>query len=142
MLRQLVITRLKEARESAGLSQAKLARRLGITAAAIGNYESGIREPPMDLCARWAEACGQCLHLVVVGPDVLPAATLPARDRRLIEITSELSEEDRRLVEDFARGLKGGDPKLREMIAVQIPVLLKSVRSSSESTGESHVNEG
>jgi transcriptional regulator with XRE-family HTH domain len=40
--------RLRETRADAGLSQAELARRLGVTQAAISNWESGTRQPSLD----------------------------------------------------------------------------------------------
>ena len=38
-------TRLKQARENAGLTQLELAKKLGITKSAIGNYENGVSSP-------------------------------------------------------------------------------------------------
>lgn len=38
-------TRLKQARESAGLTQLELAKKLGVTKSAIGNYENGVSSP-------------------------------------------------------------------------------------------------
>lgn len=37
--------RLKQARESAGLTQLELAKKLGVTKSAIGNYENGVSSP-------------------------------------------------------------------------------------------------
>lgn len=41
--------RLKEQRESIGMSRSELAEILGITQAAIGNYENGISTPKADI---------------------------------------------------------------------------------------------
>lgn len=41
--------RLRERRESLGLSRSVLAHRLGVTAAAIGNYENGISSPKEEI---------------------------------------------------------------------------------------------
>lgn len=38
-------TRLRQARESAGLTQLELAKKLGITKSAVGNYENGVSSP-------------------------------------------------------------------------------------------------
>lgn len=38
-------TRLKQARENAGLTQLELAKKLGVTKSAIGNYENGVSSP-------------------------------------------------------------------------------------------------
>lgn len=41
--------RLKERRESLGLSQVELAKKLGITKAAVSNYENGVSTPRADI---------------------------------------------------------------------------------------------
>lgn len=41
--------RIASLRKEAGMSQAALAKRLGITASAVGMYEQGRREPPCDI---------------------------------------------------------------------------------------------
>ncbi len=46
------------ARESAGLTQAELARRMGTTQSAIAAIEAGARTPTVDLLERLARACG------------------------------------------------------------------------------------
>lgn len=38
-------SRLKQARENAGLTQLELAKKLGVTKSAIGNYENGVSSP-------------------------------------------------------------------------------------------------
>lgn len=51
------------ARESAGLTQAELARRMGTTQSAIAAIESGARTPTVDLLERLARACGARLTI-------------------------------------------------------------------------------
>lgn len=46
------------ARESAGLTQAELARRMGTTQSAIAAIEAGARTPTVELLERLARACG------------------------------------------------------------------------------------
>lgn len=41
--------RLAKLRHDAGLSQAELGKRLGVSASAIGMYEQGRREPSLDI---------------------------------------------------------------------------------------------
>ena len=41
--------RLKEQRENIGMSRAELAEILGVTQAAIGNYENGVSTPKADI---------------------------------------------------------------------------------------------
>ena len=51
------------ARESAGLTQAELARKMGTTQSAIAAIESGARTPTVELLERLARACGQRLTI-------------------------------------------------------------------------------
>ena len=41
--------KMKDTRTSLGLSQAELAKRIGVTQGSIGNYESGVSNPKMEL---------------------------------------------------------------------------------------------
>ena len=42
-------SRLRQAREQAGLTQLELAEKLGVTKSAIGNYENGVSSPKWDV---------------------------------------------------------------------------------------------
>jgi ribosome-binding protein aMBF1 (putative translation factor) len=53
------------ARESAGLTQTELARRMGTTQSAIAAIESGERTPAVDLLDRLARACGRRLTIKI-----------------------------------------------------------------------------
>lgn len=47
--------RLKQLRSERGLTQAQLARKLGVSASAVGMYEQGRREPDASTLARLAD---------------------------------------------------------------------------------------
>jgi ribosome-binding protein aMBF1 (putative translation factor) len=53
------------ARETAGLTQAELARKMGTTQSAIASIESGARTPTVELLERLARACGQRLTISI-----------------------------------------------------------------------------
>lgn len=57
-----VMTQLIKARKAAGLSQATLAKRLGVTQTALSYWESGKRAPSFAEVARWAAALGLALY--------------------------------------------------------------------------------
>jgi predicted nucleotidyltransferase/DNA-binding XRE family transcriptional regulator len=59
---------LRRARAGAGLSQAELAARAGVTQSVISAYESGHRQPSLPTLARLVEAAGQELVLGVRRP--------------------------------------------------------------------------
>ena len=50
--------RIKEERESAGLTQLELANKIGITPQAVSQYERGIKNPKITTIYRFADAIG------------------------------------------------------------------------------------
>ena len=54
-------------RISKGWSQAELARRIGVSASAIGMYEQGRREPSLGLLVRLAEEFGTTTDYLLMG---------------------------------------------------------------------------
>ncbi len=59
---------LRTARQQGGLSQAKLARRAGVTQSVISAYESGARQPSLATLARLVAATGSDLEVRVSSP--------------------------------------------------------------------------
>jgi|GEM_PF-989188 len=68
---RLFADRLREARNSLGMSQAELGQKASVTASYIWRLESGIVSPGIDLVARLAKALGTTIQ------DLLPAAASP-----------------------------------------------------------------
>jgi len=48
--------RLRQAREQAGLTQQDLAKKLGVTKSAIGNYENGVSSPKWEILVKIFDA--------------------------------------------------------------------------------------
>ena len=65
-------------RASNGWSQAELARRIGVSASAVGMYEQGRREPSLDLVIRLANEFSVSTDYLLIGslPRPDPATTL------------------------------------------------------------------
>lgn len=65
-------------RISKGWSQAELARRIGVSASAVGMYEQGRREPSLGLLVRLAQEFGVTTDYLLMGktPDSVPSAAL------------------------------------------------------------------
>lgn len=61
--RQKIISQLVEARLEQGISQAELARRLGIQRSGISRLESGAQNPTMDMVVKIASALGKDVSL-------------------------------------------------------------------------------
>lgn len=59
---------LRLAREEAGLTQADLAARLGVTQQAVSRAEAWTSNPTVGLLRRWLAACGWTMR-VEVGPE-------------------------------------------------------------------------
>ena len=59
---------LREARQKAGLSQAELGRRAGVTQSVVSAYESGARQPSVPTLQRLIEATGSELEIGFTEP--------------------------------------------------------------------------
>ena len=59
--------RIAALRREAGLSQAELARQLGISASAMGMYEQGRREPSMETVVAMARVFGVTTDYLLTG---------------------------------------------------------------------------
>ncbi len=59
--------RIKEARESKGVKQSEIAQLLGVSSQAISNYESGIRDPKIEMLVKIAKYLDVSLDYIVKG---------------------------------------------------------------------------
>jgi uncharacterized protein len=71
---------LRAARTAAGLTQAELARRAGVTQSVISAYEAGRREPSVATLSRLVDAAGATLRLHAE-PNEVDVRRLPATPR-------------------------------------------------------------
>lgn len=75
-------TRIARLRQQAGMSQGMLARRLGITAAALGAYEQERRGPSAAMLVRLSEILGVSVDYLLTGEPVTRRdAQAAVRDR-------------------------------------------------------------
>lgn len=102
---------LRDARRAAGLTQAELARRAGVTQSVISAYESGRREPALSTLSRLVEATGATLQLQVQhrdGQGRLPATArgqaIERSRHRIREVAAEHGAGNLRLFGSTARG--------------------------------------
>jgi putative transcriptional regulator len=66
----MVITRLREARQAAGLTQQQVADRLGVRRPNVARWESGTQLPRVDAALRVATAVGAPVDAIwVIAPD-------------------------------------------------------------------------
>lgn len=104
----MLTARMHIARGKIGISQAELARRLGVSPGAVGNWESGTRLPDAEMLSRIADALG-CTVDYLLGREEMsekPSATDDDIKVALFggdgEVTDEMWEE----VKQFAEFVK------------------------------------
>lgn len=97
---------LREARSAAGLTQAELAERVGVTQSVVSAYESGRRQPSLDTLRRLVEGTGQSLELSLRSQQDLPRDRL--RKHR-VELRRRLTEMGARSIRVFGSVARGED---------------------------------
>ena len=107
-------SRIAALRRDAGLSQAELAARLGVSPSAMGMYEQGRREPSAQLLVALARELGVTTDFLLTGKAAAPAET----DALTSLILSRVAAADRRLEDRPHR------PFSREELAVLMAALL------------------
>lgn len=103
---------LRNARTSARLSQADVARRCGVAQSVISAYESGRREPSVETLGRLVEATGHQLVLDVVAmpgrtlglPDTPLGRRIRQRRVAIVEAAAKRRARDVRVFGSVARG--------------------------------------
>lgn len=104
---------LKKARESAGLSQSKLASLLNVSQATVGMWETGRREPSFEMLTAIAKhlgvPAGQLLgETNSTGAEDKKEAAAPecdSQEKELMQLYSALPESDRKQALDYFRFL-------------------------------------
>jgi transcriptional regulator with XRE-family HTH domain len=107
MIQDEIGRRIQKAREEAGLSQEELASRLGLTQAALSNYELGKRRPNLTNLERLSMLLNKPLLYFLEDPKPMPD---PAEEERLdesiyemISLLGEMPEDERKYLLDFIR---------------------------------------
>lgn len=117
---------LREARTAAGLTQAELAARAGITQSVVSAYEAGRREPALSTLARLVDATGATLRLSVEPPRPLPATArgqaIHRSRRRMREVAARHGATNLRLFGSTARGEDGPDSDIDLLVHLDRPL--------------------
>lgn len=94
--------KLKEYREAAGISQAELARRVGISRSRYNNYELGVRTADYETLLKLADELGcavsALLDVETVGSGFAADYATLSREEILSKLTALSDEDLRRLV--------------------------------------------
>jgi uncharacterized protein len=116
---------LREARSSAGLTQAELARRAGTSQAMVARYETGVASPTARTLRRLLRAAGRDLELSTVSAQVAtPSSSLAIRLREhRAEISAAAERVGARNVRVFGSVARGEDtPESDVDLLVDFPV--------------------
>lgn len=98
-------SRLRQAREQAGLTQQELAQQLSVTKSAVGNYENGVSSPKWDVLLK-------IFNVLQVEPNYLyqdsfsiPSSSLASLQTTLLDAFDQLNEEGQEKVISYAEDL-------------------------------------
>lgn len=108
--------RISLLRRQAGMSQAALAARLGISPSAVGMYEQGRREPSVELLIRLSELFGVTADYLLTGRITDP------RDLQMVET---LLEERLKEAQHHLKHRNAGSLNQQELAALFAAVLLE-----------------
>lgn len=92
--------RLREIRRSRRLTQKVLAEQIGCSVGAYSKYETGDREPPLDILNKLADFYGVSVDYLV-GREASEIGTLTESEKELVEVFRRSSE----FVRDSVLGL-------------------------------------
>lgn len=120
-------SRLKEQRESIGMTRAELAEILGVTQAAIGNYENGVSTPKADILFKVFDALKcDANYLFQDEMNELEVDSFSVSEIKMIEkyraldnygkemITLVLEKETERMKDDYVEiAARGGKQKVK-----------------------------
>lgn len=103
--------RLKLLRENANLSQSNLAKHLGTSQGAVGNWESGIRQPNLDMLAKLSDFFGVSVDFLLGRDDEQTKKEIAALSDddlnfEIIKLLSDFTPETRDLALQILRTLK------------------------------------
>lgn len=99
-------SRIKERREELGITQTELAKRLGVSKGAIGNYETDANSPRASTMYKIFEIL-QCDANYLYQDEIGERETIvpPASDRKLLSLLHQLNDEGQEKLIDYADDL-------------------------------------
>ena len=95
--------RIAMLRREAGFSQAELAKRLGISASAVGMYELGHREPAVDILVALAQTFGVSTDYLLTGKPASPGEMQRSEQAMIHALLEADKNLDRRASRPFSR---------------------------------------
>jgi len=96
---------LKYYRNAAGLSQAELAKKIGVSPSTISMYEVGKREPDFETEEKLADFFNVSLNVLRGKDDEEPRPVISKELREIMERYDKLEKSDQKLVLNMIRSL-------------------------------------
>ena len=113
----MIQVRLKQLREEYGLSQAALARKLGVAQSTVGMWESGVNKPERDNLELLSDLYGVSIDYILGRENSQNGhVTLPEDEERLLQNYRSLGTEEKNTVQDFIENKKQ-KPRMYEVSA-------------------------
>ena len=113
----MIQVRLKQLREEYGLSQAALARKLGVAQSTVGMCESGVNKPERDNLELLSDLYGVSIDYILGRENSRNGhVTLPEDEERLLQNYRSLGTEEKNTVQDFIENKKQ-KPRMYEVSA-------------------------
>ncbi len=105
-----IATRILEARLAQGLTQEALARKIGVSKGAIGNYENGVSVPKLEIMFKLFEVLGQDANYFYQDDcSCIPASASPS-----------LSPDETNLVKDYRQLSPAGKSYIQQTMAMAL----------------------
>lgn len=105
-----IATRILEARLAQGLTQEALARKIGVTKGAIGNYENGVSVPKIEIMFKLFEVLGRDANFFY--QDECPGVFTHA--------SSALSADESALISDYRQLSPDGKTYIRQTMCMAV----------------------
>lgn len=113
----MIQVRLKQLREEYGLSQAALARKLGVAQSTVGMWESGVNKPERDNLELLSDLYGVSIDYILGRENSRNGhVALPEDEERLLQNYRSLGTEEKNTVQDFIENKKQ-KPRMYEVSA-------------------------
>lgn len=101
-------SRLRQAREQAGLTQQDLAKKLGVTKSAVGNYENGVSSPKWDVLIKIfdvLQVTPNFLYQDDFSTDTSESCALTPQQSTLLAAFDQLNEEGQQKAVEYVEDL-------------------------------------
>ena len=116
---EVVAKRMRSLRESASLSQAKIAAMIGVTQTSINRYENGQASPPLETLLWYADFFDVSMDYLFGRTDA-PEGKLYAHKPNLIEAMTKEDKQLRQFVDMCFDPASPISEKLREVLTQQL----------------------